>query len=68
MVSISNNGTFAGVDVVVIVSAAGDTDTVRDCAVASAAQASERMNDLDMVTKNTRYQKDVDETKHDLYI
>ena len=64
MVSISNNGTFAGVDVMVIVSAAGDTDTVLDCAVASAAQASERTNDLDIGTKDTRYQKDGD----DIYI
>ena len=68
MVSMSNNGTFAGVDVVVIVSAAGDIDTVLGCAVASAAQASERMNDLDMITKDTWYHKDGDETKHDLYI
>jgi hypothetical protein len=72
MVSISNKGTFAGVDVVVTVSAAGDMDTVIEgaelCAVASAAQASERMNDIDMVTRNARYQKDGDETKHDLYI
>ena len=71
MVSISNNGTFASVDVVVTVSAAGDTDTVIEgakiCALASAAQASERMNDLDMVTKGDRYQKNGDETKHDRY-
>ena len=72
MVSISNNGTFAGVDVVVTVSAAGDTDTVKEgaelCAVVSAAQANERKNDLDMVTKDARYQKDGDDTKHSLYI
>ena len=71
MVSISNNGTFAGVDVVVTVSAAGDTDTVMEgaelCAVASAAQASERTNDRDMVMNGDRHQKDGDETKHDRY-
>jgi hypothetical protein len=69
MVSISNNGTFAGVVVVVTVSAAGDMDEGAElCAVASVAQASEKRNDLDMVTRNARYQKGGDEAKHDLYI
>lgn len=59
--SFSNNGTFAGVEVLVIVSAAGAMDAVNEgaelCAVTSVAQAREKMNAFGIFTGSAEHQR-----------